>query len=227
MSQTLDQIFIANPAASMLTTDLLYLARSPFTAGLDFGITWANMQASITAVGTIATGTWNGSVIGGTYGGTGVNNGASTITIGGNHTLSGAFASTFTFTNTTSVTFPTSGTLATTAQLYAWVDQVSTPVTMTTNTGYTTDDGASLVTFTLPTTSAIGDFVEINGKGSGGWTIAQATGQQIHINGSSTTSGASGSLSSVGQYDNVRLRCITANTIWTVVSQQSTGLTVV
>lgn len=59
---------------------------------------------------------WTGT-LSGTRGGTGVNNGASTFTMGGNHILSGAFASTFTFTNTTSVTFPTSGTLATTSQL--------------------------------------------------------------------------------------------------------------
>ena len=50
-------------------------------------------------------------------GGTGVNNGSSTITLGGSLTTSGAFASTFTMTNTTGVTFPTSGTLATTSQL--------------------------------------------------------------------------------------------------------------
>lgn len=50
-------------------------------------------------------------------GGTGINNGTSTLTLGGNHTLIGAFASTFTFTNTTGVTFPTSGTLATTSQI--------------------------------------------------------------------------------------------------------------
>lgn len=74
-------------------------------------------QTSITTLGTIGTGTWQGTVVGSTYGGTGVNNGSSTITIGGSHTLSGAFASTFTFTNTTSVTFPTSGTLATTSQI--------------------------------------------------------------------------------------------------------------
>lgn len=49
-------------------------------------------------------------------GGTGVANAAgSTLTLGAAHTLSGAFASTFTFTGITSVTFPTSGTLATTA----------------------------------------------------------------------------------------------------------------
>lgn len=80
-------------------------------------------QASITTLGTIGTGVWQGTVIGSTYGGTGVNNGASTITIGGNistaaaFTLSGAFASTFTFTGITGVTFPTSGTLATTSQI--------------------------------------------------------------------------------------------------------------
>lgn len=99
-----------------------------------------------------------------------------------------------------------------------WVDQTTGSVTMTANTGYTSDDGASLVTFTLPTSSAIGDFVEINGKGSGLYTIAQATGQQIHFGNLTTTSGASGSVSSTLQYDCIRLRCLTANTIWGVVS---------
>lgn len=108
-----------------------------------------------------------------------------------------------------------------------WVDETGSSVTMAVNTGYTSDDGASLVTFTLPTTSAIGDWVEINGKGAGGWTIAQATGQLIHINGSTTTSGAGGSLASTGQYDAVKLRCLTANTVWECVAMQSTGLTVV
>lgn len=72
-------------------------------------------QTSITTLGTIGTGTWNGSVIGSAYGGTGVNNGSSTITLGGSLTLSGAFATTFTVTGITSVTLPTSGTLVNTA----------------------------------------------------------------------------------------------------------------
>lgn len=108
-----------------------------------------------------------------------------------------------------------------------WVDQTTASVTMTTNTGYTSDDGASLVTFTLPTTAAIGDYVEINGKGSGLWIIAQAAGQQIFVSPTQTTLGVGGSLASVNQYDCVRLRCITANTTFVVVSQQSNGLTVV
>ena len=68
---------------------------------------------NITTLGTIVTGVWNGTAVTGTYGGTGVNNGASTFTIGGNVTFSGAYTFAGTLTNNTSVTFPTSGTLST------------------------------------------------------------------------------------------------------------------
>lgn len=99
-----------------------------------------------------------------------------------------------------------------------WVDQTTPAVTMAVNTGYTSNDGATLIEFTLPATSAVGDFISINGKGAGLWSILQATGQQIHFGNVSTTLGATGSLDSTLQYDNVALRCLTANTIWTVVS---------
>ena len=72
-------------------------------------------QTSITTLGTIGTGTWNGTLIGATYGGTGVNNGSNTITLGGNLVTSGAFALTLTQTAATNVTLPTTGTLATLA----------------------------------------------------------------------------------------------------------------
>ena len=71
--------------------------------------------SSLASIGTITTGTWNGSIVSGTYGGTGVNNGSNVITIGGNVTFLGAFGFTGTLTNTTSVTFPTSGTLVNSA----------------------------------------------------------------------------------------------------------------
>lgn len=51
----------------------------------------------------------------GAQGGTGVNNGASTITVGGNVTYTGAFTFAGTVTGNTAVTFPTSGTLLGTA----------------------------------------------------------------------------------------------------------------
>lgn len=72
-------------------------------------------QTTITTVGTIGTGTWAGSLVAGQYGGTGVNNSGKTITLGGNLTTSGAFATTLTSTANTSVTLPTTGTLATLA----------------------------------------------------------------------------------------------------------------
>ncbi len=74
--------------------------------------TWAG-STNITTLGTISAGTWTGSVIGGTYGGTGINNGSNTITLGGNLTTSGAFNTTLTVTADTNVTLPTSGTLIT------------------------------------------------------------------------------------------------------------------
>jgi len=72
------------------------------------------ISSSLTSVGTLSTGIWQGTVIAGQYGGTGVANTGKTITLGGNLTTSGAFATTLTTTATTSLTLPTSGTLATT-----------------------------------------------------------------------------------------------------------------
>ncbi len=139
--------------------------------------------------------------------------------------------SNFIFANTAAtrnITFPdASGTVAFTSGINPWVDQTTASVTMAVNTGYTSDAGASLITFTLPATSAIGDYVEINGKGAGGWIIAQAAGQQIDVGNVASTLGVGGSVASSNQFDCIRLRCITADTIWTTVSQQSAGLTIV
>lgn len=70
----------------------------------------AALQASITQVGTIATGVWQGTVVAGQYGGTGVANTGLTVTLGGNLTTVGA-AITLTAIGATNVTLPTSGTL--------------------------------------------------------------------------------------------------------------------
>lgn len=91
-------------------------------------------QSSITTLGTIGTGVWQGTLVGPAYGGTGVNNGSNTLTLAGNLATVGAFASSFTMTGATAVTFPTSGTLATTSQLptgAALTEVNDTNVTMT------------------------------------------------------------------------------------------------
>ncbi len=74
---------------------------------------------SVNASGVVTAGAWQGTVVGSTYGGTGVNNGSNTITLGGNintaaaFTTAGANALTLTTTGATNVTLPTTGTLIT------------------------------------------------------------------------------------------------------------------
>jgi len=75
----------------------------------------AVVNSSLTSVGTIATGTWQGTVVAGQYGGTGVNNSGKTITLGGSFTHTGAHTLGLTTSANTSVTLPTTGTLATLA----------------------------------------------------------------------------------------------------------------
>lgn len=96
-----------------------------------------------------------------------------------------------------------------------YVEVITTSQSMAVNTEYTANN-AALVTLTLPATAAIGDEVTINGKGAGGWLIAQNAGQMIFFGTSPTTLGVAGSLASTNQYDNLKLKCITADTTWIV-----------
>lgn len=72
-------------------------------------------QSSLTSVSALNSGSLASgfTIVGPALGGTGINNGISTISIGGNVAFSGAFTFAGTLTNNTAVTFPTSGTLAT------------------------------------------------------------------------------------------------------------------
>lgn len=63
-------------------------------------------SSSITTLGTITSGIWNGNLITGTYGGTGVNNGSNTITLAGNLITTGAFNTTFAASATATFTLP-------------------------------------------------------------------------------------------------------------------------
>ena len=96
------------------------------------------VQTNITELGTITVGAWNGSVISSTYGGTGVNNGGSTFTIGGNTAFSGAYTFTGTLTGNTGVTFPTSGTLATTAATVSSITGTANQIAASASTGAVT-----------------------------------------------------------------------------------------
>jgi hypothetical protein len=117
-------------------------------------------------------------------GGTGVNNGASTITLGGSLTTSGAFASTFTMTGITTVIFPTSGTLATTAQL-----PVPAALTKTDDTNVTLTLGGTPATALLQSASLTLGWTGTLGiaRGGLGFGTAPTNGQLPIGNGTSYT----------------------------------------
>jgi hypothetical protein len=124
--------------------------------------------SSLTSVGTIATGVWQGTLVAGQYGGTGVNNTGRTITLAGNistansFTTSGNFALTLTQTAATSVTLPTTGTLST-------LDGVET-LTNKTLTAPTINNGG--INSTLITTATVaGTGLKFNGSTSGNTTV--------------------------------------------------------
>ncbi len=109
---------------------------------------------------------------------------------------------------------------------FVWNNVTTSTQALGTNQGYVTNNGATLVTYTLPATAVQGNTVVISGYSSGGWTIHQNAGQQILFDGASTTVGTGGSLSSNIATDQVTLLCVIANTTWVV--QNSVGnLTIV
>lgn len=108
-----------------------------------------------------------------------------------------------------------------------FTEVTGTSQNMTADGGYVSNN-AGLVTLTLPVTAAFGSSQTVVGLGSGGWRIAQNSGQQVIVGGVATTLGAGGSLSSTNRYDSIDLLCVVANTLWVAWgAPQSAGLTIV
>ena len=104
--------------------------------------------------------------IAGTYGGTGVNNGNKTITLGGNlltansFTTVGNYSTTLTSTGATNITLPTTGTIATLAGTETLLNKTLADVTLTgvptapTASANTNTDQVATTAFVLSTTAA-------------------------------------------------------------------------
>jgi hypothetical protein len=108
--------------------------------------------------------------------------------------------------------------LATVTGAVVWsVITASTPGVQ--NNGYIAN-AASLVQVSLPTTATVGSclYIARNLNASGSWSITQSAGQQILCGSLSTMLGSLGSLSSTKNSDAITLVCVTANTIWSVLS---------
>lgn len=86
------------------------------------------------------------------------------------------------------------------------------------NNGYFCNKSGTLA-LALPTTAAVGDVVSVvNVNTATGTQFTQASGQQIVFGTSSTTLGATGTLTSSATGDALTLVCRTANTIFYVTS---------
>ena len=180
-------------------------------AGTTYNLCWDttdNILYVCTTSGTVSTTVWgtvippltNGQVI---IGKTGLPPIAGTLTAGTNITITNASGS---------ITIAASG-----AGGFSWTHVTGTSQTMASNNGYVVDNGG-LVTLALPAASALGDEIEIIGRGAGGWTISQAASQQIIVGSSSSTAGVGGSVASTNRRDSLYMVCTNANLEWTVQS---------
>jgi hypothetical protein len=110
-----------------------------------------------------------------------------------------------------------------TGGLLPWTDETSSK-TMSVNGGYTTN-GAGLIVLTLPTVAPYGSIFRIVGKSSGGWQVAQNSGQTIHFGSVSTTTGITGSIQSIQQYDSIEILCTIENTDFTIINGPQGNIT--
>lgn len=63
----------------------------------------------------------------------------------------------------------------------SWVDSVASSVQAESNTGYVSDDGSHMVTITLPASPNVGDIIQVNGRGLGGWAIKGQNDRQVIV----------------------------------------------
>jgi hypothetical protein len=142
--------------------------------------------------------------------------GAGTLLVGTTNTPAAvALTASGTAGNTVSVT-SASGSITINNALY-WLDVTATTHTMLAYGAYTASN-AGVVTFTLPT-SVYGITIEVTtGTTSGGWKIAQLSGQSIRHGNVITTTGTGGSLSSTAQGNSVKLVCLQSGAGWQVIS---------
>ena len=120
------------------------------------------------------------------YGGTGSNNGANTLTLGGNLSTSGNFATVISTTATTAITLPTSGTLATLSGTETFTNKtLSSPNLSGTTTvnGALTVSGTNVLTAggtTFPmVTGSTGQVLTLSSAGTATWSTTAAAVREV------------------------------------------------
>jgi hypothetical protein len=116
-------------------------------------------------------------------------------------------------------------TLSTSGGGMSW-ETITANQTLEVNHGYICVSAGGDLELALPTTSSVGDKISVTLDGATSWKITQASGQQIRLGTSETTSGTTGYLESTAQGDSVNLVCVTADTRWVQVGAPQGNITV-
>lgn len=146
-------------------------------------------------------------------GSTGLNPVASTLTAGANISI----------TNTAgAITIAGTGFAG-----FSWNSVASSTQAISPNAGYIMNNGSSLVTLTLPVTAPFGSLIGIQGASSGGWAVAQNSGQTINIGSVASTTGTGGSIASTNAHDSLLLVCTVANTNFACLGSPQGNITIV
>jgi len=108
-------------------------------------------------------------------------------------------------------------TIATIGGGFPWTVVTGTTQALAVDNGYIGNNGTG-ITYTLPSTAAVGSVIKITNIGAGLATIAQNASQSINVVGSTTTVGAGGSLVATQQFDSIDLVCVVEDLTFNVLS---------
>ncbi len=126
-------------------------------------------------------------------------------------------------TGATSISIPNTGGAAGGAGVsYPSISIISSTANLIPGLYHVVNTVTVLTTLTLPTSCQLGSIISVIGNASGGWIIAQNSGQNINSTASSSTVGTLGTVASGGRYDCIQIECVVADTTWVVKSSIGT-----
>ena len=195
------------------TANRITISGSAVDPIVDIAATYVG-QTTLTTLGTVATGTWNGDVVSEVYGGT---NQSSYTTGDVLYASASNTLSKLPVGSNGEVLKLAAGIPSWAAEnTFSWSVVTNTTDNFVASTGYICDNGSGVVV-TLPLTAAVGDSFKITALQSS-WSIAQNASQIIHFGDQSTTTGVGGSITSTNARDVLEFICVVANTDFQVLS---------